>query len=222
MRVADRIRERLMLDGVTLIDPPSTFVDAGVIVGADTTLYPGVHQLGQTSIGAGCRLGPNAILTDTVVGDACEIASSTLEGAVLADEVTIGPYCHLRPGVTLEHSVHLGNYVEVKASRIGRATQIGHFSYVGDSDVGSDVNIGAGSITVNYDGDVKHRTTIGDGAFIGSDTMLVAPISEGRGARTAAGAVVTRDVPDGALVVGVPARSRPGSDGSRDERGSPA
>ena len=128
--------------------------------------------------------------------------------------MTIGPYCHLRAGAAIEEDVHLGNYVEVKASRIGARSQIGHFSYVGDADVGSDVNIGAGAVTCNYDGREKHRTRIGDGAFIGSDSMLVAPIEIGEGAHTAAGAVVTRDVPPGALVVGVPARVS-----ERDERG---
>ncbi len=213
----DRIRERLMLDGVTLLDPPSTFVDAGVSVASDTTLYPGVHLLGSTSIGSGCQIGPNAIIRDSQIADRCEIGASTIEGAVIHEGVTIGPYCHLRPGTVLEQDVHLGNYVEVKAARIGARTQVGHFSYLGDADVGSGVNIGAGSVTVNYDGEVKHRTTIGDGAFIGSDTLLIAPISVGQRARTAAGAVVTRNVPDGAQVMGVPARVRSG-----DEGGHPA
>lgn len=218
----DRIRERLMLDGVTLIDPPSTFVDVGVTVASDTTLFPGVHLLGRTSVGSECRIGPNAILRDTTVADRCEVGSSTLEESTIAAGVTIGPYCHLRPGATLEEDVHLGNYVEVKQSRIGRRTRIGHVAYIGDSDVGADVNIGAGSITVNYDGEVKHRTTIGDGAFIGSDTMLVAPVSVGPGARTAAGAVVTRDVPEGSLVMGVPARRRSAHERLPGERGDSA
>ncbi len=202
----ERVRRRLMLDGVTLVDPATTYVDVGVEVGPDTTLLPGVHLLGDTSVGSGCRIGPAAVLRDTEVGDGCEIGASTLEGATLAAGVAVGPYCHLRPGSTIEEDVHLGNYVEVKASRVGARTRVGHFSYVGDADVGSDVNIGAGAVTCNYDGHEKHRTRIGDRAFIGSDSMLVAPVAIGEGARTAAGAVVTRDVPPGALVVGAPAR----------------
>ncbi|MDA1010249.1 MAG: UDP-N-acetylglucosamine diphosphorylase/glucosamine-1-phosphate N-acetyltransferase, partial [Chloroflexi bacterium] len=129
--------------------------------------------------------------------------------------VTIGPYCHLRPGALIEADVHLGNHVEIKASRIGTRTQVGHFSYIGDADVGADTNIAAGTITANYDEPTrtKHRTVIGDGASVGSGTVLVAPVTVGKGARTAAGSVVTRDVPDGALVVGVPAKIRPQVEG---------
>lgn len=203
-----RVRERLMLDGVTMLDPPSTFVDATVTVGADTTLLPGVHLLGETHVGGGCRIGPGAVLRDMTVGERCEISGSTLEGSTLADGVTVGPYCHVRPGSVIEAGVHLGNYAEVKASRIGARTQVGHFSYIGDAELGPDVNIGAGAVTCNFDGVAKHRTIIGAGAFIGSDSMLVAPVRVGAGARTAAGAVVTADVPDGALVMGVPARIR--------------
>ena len=213
----DRVRRGLMLGGTTLTDPATTYVDVGVSVGPDTTLMPAVHLLGTTSIGAGCRIGPNAVLRDVRVGDGCEIGGSTLEGATLADGVTVGPYCHVRPGTTLDADVHLGNYAEVKAAHIGARTRLGHFSYIGDADVGSDVNIGAGTVTCNYDGTEKHRTRIGDGAFIGSDSMLVAPVEIGAGARTAAGSVVTRDVPPGALAVGVPARVR--TEG-RDEGGS--
>ena len=153
-------------------------------------------------------MGPSAVLRDTHVGDDCEIGSSTLEGATLADAVTVGPYCHLRPGSEIEREVHLGNYAEVKASRVGARSRVGHFSYIGDADIGADVNIGAGTVTCNFDGREKHRTRIGDGAFIGSASMLVAPVSIGEGARTAAGAVVTKDVPPGALAVGAPARMR--------------
>jgi bifunctional UDP-N-acetylglucosamine pyrophosphorylase/glucosamine-1-phosphate N-acetyltransferase len=205
----DRVRERLMLDGVTLLDPASTFIDAAVEVGPDTTLLPGVHLQGRTRIGAGCRIGPNAVLRDMTVGDDCEIGGSTLEGSSLGDRVTVGPYCHVRPGSTIEADVHLGNYVEVKASRIGARSAAGHFSYLGDADIGADVNIGAGTVTVNYDGQLKHRTRVGDGAFIGSDSLLVAPIEVGARARTAAGSVVTHDVPAETLVLGVPARPHP-------------
>jgi bifunctional UDP-N-acetylglucosamine pyrophosphorylase/glucosamine-1-phosphate N-acetyltransferase len=214
----DRIRRRLMDDGVTLIDPSATYVDAGVTVGADTTIFPGTYLLGATRVGPGCRLGPNAVLRDTVLAGGCEVGGSTLEGAVIAEGVTIGPYCHLRPGAVIERDVHLGNYVEVKASRIGARTAVGHFSYVGDADVGADVNVGAGTITANYDGQAKHRTRVGDGAFIGSDSVLVAPVEIGAGARTGAGAVVTHDVPAGALVMGVPAKERP-SEGGTEARG---
>ena len=211
----DRIRSRLMLNGVTLLDPATTYVDATVEVGEDTTIAAGTHLQGRTRIGRGCRIGPNAVIRDSEIGDEVVIGSSTIEVATIHDGVDIGPYCHLRPGVTLESGVHLGNYVEIKASRIGRRTQVGHFSYIGDSDLGSDVNFAAGSITANYDEAtrIKSRTEIGAHASIGSGTVLVAPVRIGAGARTAAGSVVTRDVPDGALVQGVPARVRPGIEG---------
>lgn len=214
----ERMRRRLMLAGVTLMDPPSTFIDATVEVEADTTLSPGVHLLGRTRIGSGCRIGPNAVIRDSQIASNVEIGSSTIEEATIHEGVTIGPYCHLRPGATIEQDAHLGNYVEVKAARIGARTAVGHFSYVGDADVGPDVNVAAGSITANYDEPTrtKHRTEIGAGASIGSGTVLVAPVRVGVGARTAAGAVVTRDVPDGALVQGVPARVRP-ADGQPTE-----
>lgn len=209
----DRIRERVMLAGVTLVDPATTYIDAGVTIGEDTTVLPGVHLLGETAIGVGCRIGPGAVLRDMRVGDRCDVSGSTLEASTLADDVTVGPYCHVRPGSTIEREVHLGNYAEVKASRVGARTQVGHFSYLGDADVGADVNIGAGAITCNFDGVNKHRTVIGDGAFIGSDSMLIAPVTVGPGARTAAGAVVTHDVPAGAQVIGAPARVRPPREG---------
>ncbi len=212
----ERIRKDLMLAGVTLQDPATTYIDAGVTVGPDTTLLPGVHLLGDTEIGAGCRIGPAAVLRDMHVGERCVIGGSTLEESTLGDDVTVGPYCHVRPGSTIEHDVHLGNYAEVKASRIGARSAVGHFSYLGDSDVGSDVNIGAGTITANYDGVTKHRTIIGDGAFIGSDSILIAPITIGAGAHTAGGSVVTHDVPAGTLVVGVPARPQTAGGESSD------
>jgi bifunctional UDP-N-acetylglucosamine pyrophosphorylase/glucosamine-1-phosphate N-acetyltransferase len=204
-----RILERLMRAGVTIVDPGSTFVDAGVEIGADTTLLPGVHLLGSTVLGSNCEVGPNAVLRDVAAGERVRIGSSTLEESTLEDGVDIGPYCHLRPGSYIERDVHLGNYVEVKESRIGAGTRIGHFSYVGDAQVGQAVNIGAGTVTANYDGERKHRTEIGDGAFIGVDSMLVAPVNVGASARTAAGAVVIDDVPPGELAIGVPARIRP-------------
>jgi len=217
----DRVRERLMRDGVTLMDPPTIYIDARVQVAADTVILPGTHLIGSTSIGSGCRIGPNAILRDMTIGDGCEIGGSTLEGSTLAAGVTVGPYCHVRPGSTLEREVHLGNYAEVKASRIGERTAVGHFSYIGDSDVGADVNWGAGSITANYDGEQKHRTVVGDGVHLGSDTVMVAPVTLGAGARTGAGAVVVDDVPAGATVIGVPARIR-ATGNATDEGGHPA
>ena len=205
----DRIRDRLMRDGVTLMDPTTTYIDAGVRVAPETTLLPGTYLLGATSVGRGCTIGPNAVLRDMVVGDRCEIGGSTLEASTLAAGVTVGPYCHVRPGSTIEEDVHLGNYAEVKASRIGARTAVGHFSYIGDADVGADVNVGAGSITANYDGVAKRRTVIEDGVQLGSDTIMVAPVTIGAGAKTAAGAVVIHDVAPGALVMGVPAAEHP-------------
>ena len=202
----DRICRHWMEHGVTIVDLAATYIDAAVVIGMDTTLLPGTMLSGNTVIGADCRIGPNAVIEDSAIGDRCRVTASFLEGAQVAAEVDIGPYCHLRPGAVIENAAHLGNFVEVKNSRIGPATAAGHFCYLGDADIGAGVNIGAGTITCNYDGVDKHPTYIGDGAFIGSDTMLIAPVSIGAQAATGAGAVVTKDIPDAGRAVGVPAR----------------
>ena len=202
-----RIREKLMLEGVTFHDPESTQVDDTVRVAADTVIERGCVLEGATVIGADTRVGPYSILRDTTVGARCIVEASVLEGATLEDDVRIGPFSHLRPGAYLEQGVGMGNFDEVKAARLRKGTKMHHFSYIGDADVGERVNIGAGTITMNYDGANKHRTTIGNDAFIGSDTLLRAPITIGEGAMTGAGAVVTKDVAPGMLAVGVPARS---------------
>ena len=202
-----RIREGLMLEGVTFHDPDSSTVDPTVRVAADAVIERGCVLEGATSVGANTRIGPYAILRDTTVGARCVVEASVLEGATLEDDTRIGPYSHLRPGAYLEQGVQMGNFGEVKAARLRRGTKMHHFSYIGDADVGERVNIGAGTITMNYDGVNKHRTTIGNDAFIGSDTLLRAPITVGEGAATGAGAVVTKDVAPGMLAVGVPARS---------------
>jgi len=202
-----RIREKLMLDGVTFHDPESTSVDDGVRIAADAVIERGCILEGKTAVGAESRVGPYSIVRDTTIGARCVVEASVLEGATLEDDVRIGPFSHLRPGAYLEHGVGLGNFGEVKAARLRTGTKMHHFSYVGDADVGERVNIGAGTITMNYDGANKNRTTIGNDAFIGSDTLLRAPITIGEGAVTGAGAVVTKDVAPGMLAVGVPARS---------------
>lgn len=200
------IRERVMLNGATLRDPASTFIDADVEIGQDTVIFPNTHLLGKTRIGAACSIGPNAIISDSVIGDVCTIGPSVIEGSILEDHVDMGPFCHLRPGAYLARHVHLGNYAEVKKSRLGEGVHMGHFSYMGDAEVGAHTNIAAGTITCNYDGKNKHRTIIGENVFIGSDSMLVAPLTIGDNARTGAGAVVTKDIPANSLAVGVPAR----------------
>ena len=201
-----RINRQWMLAGVTMIDPANTYIEPGVTVGQDTTLWPGTYLHGNTQIGDGCVIGPNTIIRDTQVGDGCTLLASVVEGAFIEDHVDMGPYCHLRKGAHLCKGVHMGNFGEVKNSTLGPGAKMGHFSYLGDTTVGADANIGAGTITCNYDGSHKYPTEIGEGAFIGSDTMLVAPVKVGAGAKTGAGAVVTKDVPPYTLAVGVPAR----------------
>lgn len=201
-----RINERLMRSGVTLVDPTSTFIDATVEIGQDARIEPFTTIGGACVIGAGCRIGPQAIVRDSRIGAGSEVVASMVEGAEIGQGVHVGPYSHFRAGARVADGAHIGNYVEVKNARVGAGTHIGHFSYVGDAELGRDVNIGAGTITANYDGFAKHRTIIGDGAFIGSDTILRAPVEVGPGARTGAGSVVTKDVAAGKTVVGVPAR----------------
>jgi len=203
-----RVCERLLLAGVTLVDPATTYVENGVVVGAGTVIEPNCVISGRTTIGRVCRIGPNTIIRDSRVADGCRIVASVVEGAELEDEVTVGPFAHLREGTHLARGVHVGNFAEVKKARLGRGAKMGHFAYVGDAQVGEEVNIGAGTVTCNYDGVSKHRTVIGKGAFIGSDTMLVAPVKVGDGATTGAGSVVTRDVPPDTVAVGAPARLR--------------
>ena len=203
-----RIRERHMLAGVTFHDPSSSLVDADVELAPDVVIERGSILEGKTKVGAGTRIGPYSILRDTTVGANCRVEASVLEGATLEDDVTIGPFSHLRPGAYLERGVGMGNFGEVKNARLGAGTKMHHFSYIGDAAVGERVNIGAGTITLNYDGVRKHRTEIGDDAFIGSDTLLRAPVKVGKGSATGAGAVVTKDVPDGQIAIGMPARMR--------------
>lgn len=204
MRV--RINRQWMLDGVTIVDPETTYIEIGVTLGKDTIIWPNTYIQGDTCIGEACTVGPNTHIRDTQVGDRSEIFTSVLEDAVVEDEVDIGPFAHLRKGAHLADGVHMGNFGEVKNSYLGPGTKMGHFSYLGDATLVGNVNIGAGTITCNYDGKKKSPTEIGQNAFIGSDTMLVAPVKIGDGARTGAGSVVTKDVPSNTLAVGMPAR----------------
>jgi bifunctional UDP-N-acetylglucosamine pyrophosphorylase/glucosamine-1-phosphate N-acetyltransferase len=200
--VRRRSLEALMRDGVTIEDPATTYVDAAVRVGADTLLRPMTVLRGRTVIGRDCEIGPMAQIRDSRIGDRVRIGASAIDEAEIGDGVAIGHFNRLRPGSVLESGVSLGTHAEVKNSRVGAGSRINHVSCVLDSDVGNDVNVGAGTVTCNYDGREKHRTIIGDGAFVGTNSSLVAPVRIGRGAYVAAGSVVTRDVPDGSLAVG--------------------
>jgi len=201
-----RIAEFWMERGVTFLNPDASYIEASVQIGPDTVIYPDTYLCGSTRIGEDCRIGPNTIIRDSVIGNACVIEASVIEGSTLEDDVHVGPFSHLRPGSHLAQGVHIGNFAEVKKSYLGPGTKMGHFSYIGDAQVGPGVNIGAGTITCNFDGRRKHTTVIEEGAFIGSDTMLVAPVRVGAKAKTGAGSVVTRDIPPATLAYGVPAR----------------
>jgi bifunctional UDP-N-acetylglucosamine pyrophosphorylase/glucosamine-1-phosphate N-acetyltransferase len=199
-------RSRLLDAGVTIIGGESVFVDETVAVGQDTLLMPFTVITGKTRIGSGCTIGPSAVLHDATIADRVTIRSSTITDSSIGPDSDIGPYAHVRNGCRIGSEVHIGTSSELKNSVLGNGTRCGHFSYLGDATLGVAVNIGAGTITANYDGCEKHRTAIGDNAFIGSDTILVAPVTVGERATTGAGAVVTRDVAADATVVGVPAR----------------
>lgn len=197
-----RINNEHMLNGVTLIDPEATYIDHGVMIGADTTIHPGCRIGEGTVIGCGCEIEAGVSISACRIGDDCHIkAASVLESSELGEDVAVGPMAHLRPGTTLGNKVKIGNFVETKKIVMGKGSKASHLTYLGDAEIGSNVNIGCGTITCNYDGVNKHRTVIGDDVFIGSDVQLVAPVSVGRNSLVAAGTTVTTDVPPDSLAI---------------------
>jgi bifunctional UDP-N-acetylglucosamine pyrophosphorylase/glucosamine-1-phosphate N-acetyltransferase len=196
-----RALERLMAAGVTVVDPATTYVDAEVEVGPDTVLLPMTMLEGATRIGSGCSIGPNARLTRCSVADGASVTQAVAVDATVGPEALVGPFAYLRPGAVLGPRSKVGSYVEVKNSTVGAGTKVPHLTYVGDATIGERVNVGAGTVFVNYDGSAKHHTTVEDNAFIGSATMLVAPLRVGAGAQTAAGSTITKDIPPDALAI---------------------
>ncbi|MFD7303294.1 bifunctional UDP-N-acetylglucosamine diphosphorylase/glucosamine-1-phosphate N-acetyltransferase GlmU [Streptomyces pharetrae] len=216
----DRLLTRAMLAGVTVVDPASTWVDVTVTFGQDVVVHPGTQLQGATQLAEGCEVGPNSRLKDTRVGAGARVDNTVAEGATVGAEATVGPFAYLRPGTRLGRKGRIGTYVETKNASIGEGTKVPHLSYVGDATIGEYTNIGAASVFVNYDGQEKHHTTVGSHCRTGSDNMFVAPVTIGDGAYTAAGSVITKDVPPGSLAVargqqrnieGWVARKRPGS-----------
>lgn len=200
--IQKRVVTRLMQEGVTFRNPSTVVIDSTVTIGADTVVYPFVTLEGTTRLGEGCVIEPGVHLTNVTVGDDVHLKTGTVaEDAIIEDEASVGPYAHLRPGTQLGPHVKVGNFVETKKAVFGAGAKASHLSYIGDAEVGADVNIGAGTITCNYDGVRKHRTIIEDGAFIGSDSQLVAPVRIGRGAYVGAGSTITKDVPADSLAL---------------------
>lgn len=199
--VRSRVNAAHMANGVTLEDPALTYIDVGVRVGVDTVIRPLTFLEGDTRIGAGCTIGPSTRIVDSTVADGASVEASVVKGSRIGDGATVGPYTHIRPGTVLAARAKAGSFVEIKGSAVGEGSKVPHLSYVGDATIGAGVNIGAATVTVNYDGYTKHRTVVEDDVRIGSDTMLVAPVRVGKGAVTGAGSVITRDVPPGALAV---------------------
>jgi bifunctional UDP-N-acetylglucosamine pyrophosphorylase / glucosamine-1-phosphate N-acetyltransferase len=194
-----RLNREHMANGVTLIHPMLTYIDATVNIGRDTIIYPNTFLTGKTTVGEGCLLGPSCQIVDSRIGNDCEITFSVVRESKLAAGVKIGPFANVRPGTKVGANGKIGSFVEVKAAEVGKNSKVPHLSYIGDATIGDGVNVGAGTITCNFDGARKHRTVIEDNAFIGSDTILVAPVRVGKGAYTGAGSTITKDVPEDGL-----------------------
>ncbi|HLA03900.1 MAG TPA: DapH/DapD/GlmU-related protein [Patescibacteria group bacterium] len=192
-------------DKLQIIDPKTTYIDEEAEIGQGTVIYPNTTILGKTKIGKDCEIGPNVIIQDSEIADGCVVFASVVKNSKMEKGSDIGPFSHLRGDVEIGQNVHIGNYVEMVRTKVGSNTKVGHVTYLGDATVGENVNIGAGTITANYDGKSKNKTVIEDGVFIGADTTLVAPVKVGKGAKTGAGAVVIENVSENTLVVGVPA-----------------
>lgn len=196
-----RINERHMRNGVTIIDPASTYIEADVAIGQDTVIQPGTHLRGKTAIGEDVVLGPQADLTNVQVGAGVSIAYSVLVDSVVENDVNVGPFAYVRPGSHIGTGAKIGDFVELKNAKIGKGSKVPHLSYVGDAEIGDNVNFGCGAITVNYDGEKKHKTIVGDNAFVGCNTNLVAPVEVGKNAYVAAGSTIHQDVPEDALAI---------------------
>jgi len=194
-----RKNEELMLSGVTILDPYTTRIDSDVVIGQDTIIYPFTIVEGNSVIGCGCEIGPSTAIKNCSIGDGTLVKYSVVLESTLGARCTVGPFAHLRPGTVLGDSVKIGDFVEIKKSRVGEGSKVPHLAYVGDAEIDRNVNVGAGTITCNYDGERKWRTIIGEGAFIGSNTSLVAPVEIGKDAFVAAGSTITKNVPEGAL-----------------------
>jgi len=201
-----RIREKWMLKGVTMLDPNSTFIDSESQIGKDSIIYPNTYIYGNSKIGTNCTVGPGSFIKNSTIGDSSVIISSFVQGSILEEHVTVGPFSHLRPGSYIEKQVRIGNFSEIKDSKLGQGVKMGHFGYIGDTTVGAESNLGAGIVTCNFDGQRKRKTHIGKNVSIGSDSILVAPVSIGDNATTGAGSVITKNVPAYRLAIGVPAK----------------
>jgi len=200
-----RVVEKVMIEGVTVIDPENTYISPEAKIGRDTIIYPGTIIECDTEIGHSSIVGPNCLIRSSKIGSGCVIRTSFIYDSILHDNVKIGPFAHIRPGTVIKEDARIGNFTEVKKSIVGRGSKVSHLAYIGDTELGSDINIGAGAITCNYDGVNKHKTQIGDGSFVGSNVNLVAPVRIGKNVLIAAGSTITEDVPSGSLAI---ARSR--------------
>ena len=195
----NRINHQHMVNGVSFINPDATYIDEGITIGAETVIEPGVYLKGQTVIGSECLITAGSEIVDSTIGDQVVVKSSCIEESRVHNNVDIGPFAHLRPKAEIKATAHIGNFVEVKNAEVGEGTKVGHLTYVGDATLGKEINVGCGVVFVNYDGKNKHHTTVGDNAFIGSASNLVAPINVGEGAFIAAGSTINQDVPKDAM-----------------------